>query len=118
MPTRSRALPYPLAVLALALAYFAAGWLGHYLAVPPADVSPDWPPSGIALAGLLLLGPRVWPGVWLGAFAINLLTITVPGESLGLGRALFTSAVISAGATFQAALGALLVRGAAGGAEP
>ncbi|MEI7634314.1 MAG: PAS domain S-box protein [bacterium] len=29
-----------------------------------------WLPSGIALAVLLLYGMRLWPGVWLGAFAM------------------------------------------------
>ena len=30
-----------------------------------------WPPAGIAFAALWLVGPRLWPGVWLGAAAVN-----------------------------------------------
>ncbi|CAM5512455.1 hypothetical protein SALBM217S_01783 [Streptomyces griseoloalbus] len=33
-------------------------------------VSPIWPPTGIAVASLLLLGPRVWPGIALGALLV------------------------------------------------
>lgn len=33
--------------------------------------APVWPPTGIALAALLLLGREVWPGVFLGAFSVN-----------------------------------------------
>lgn len=35
------------------------------------QVTPLWPPTGIALTALLLLGPRVWPGIALGAFLVN-----------------------------------------------
>jgi PAS domain S-box-containing protein len=37
-------------------------------------VSPVWPPTGIAVAAILLLGYRVWPGILLGAFLTNFLT--------------------------------------------
>jgi PAS domain S-box-containing protein len=32
------------------------------------EITPVWPPAGIALAALLVLGYRVWPGIFLGAF--------------------------------------------------
>jgi integral membrane sensor domain MASE1 len=42
-------------------------------------VTPIWPPTGVALGSLLLLGLRVWPGIALGAFATNILVgPTVP----------------------------------------
>jgi integral membrane sensor domain MASE1 len=31
-----------------------------------------WPPDGFALAALLLLGYRVWPGIWIGSFFANI----------------------------------------------
>ena len=58
-------------VLLLAAAYFVTGKLGLLLAVPPGYATAIWPPSGIALVGLLLLGPRHWPGVVLGSFCVN-----------------------------------------------
>ena len=60
-----------LQILGLAVAYFITGKLGNYLAVPPNYATAIWPPSGIALAGILLYGYRVWPGILLGAFLVN-----------------------------------------------
>ncbi|MGX2998771.1 MASE1 domain-containing protein [Streptomyces sp. JNUCC 64] len=58
--------------LAVAACYYAGGRLGllKALVVEGSVVSPIWPPTGIALAALLLLGPGVWPGVALGALLI------------------------------------------------
>ena len=58
-------------VLVLAAAYFVTGKLGMLLAVPPGYATCIWPPSGIALVGLLLMGSRHWPGVVLGSFCVN-----------------------------------------------
>src|SRR5438034_11501059 len=58
-------------VLVLAAIYFCAGKLGLLLAFFNASVSPVWPPTGIALAALLLWGYRLWPGIFLGAFLVN-----------------------------------------------
>src|SRR5437588_8738498 len=55
----------------LAVIYFIAGKLGLMLASLHASASPVWPPAGIALAGLLLLGYRAWPGIFIGAFLVN-----------------------------------------------
>jgi signal transduction histidine kinase len=44
-----------------------------------------WPPSGLALAALLILGPRLWPGVFLGAFVANLLTGAPVPVAIGIG---------------------------------
>jgi integral membrane sensor domain MASE1 len=41
------------------------------LAFVHTSIAPVWLPSGIALAGVLLLGFRAVPGVWLGAFLFN-----------------------------------------------
>jgi integral membrane sensor domain MASE1 len=35
------------------------------------QISPFWPPTGVALVALLLLGPPVWPGVLLGALLVE-----------------------------------------------
>jgi len=59
-------------IAALALAYFLAARLSLLLAIPPGYATAVWPPSGIALAAMLLGGPRIWPGVWIGAAVSNL----------------------------------------------
>ncbi|HET9768240.1 MAG TPA: MASE1 domain-containing protein [Thermoanaerobaculia bacterium] len=85
---------------ALAAVYFAAGKLGLQLAFVNANATAVWPPTGIALAAVLLLGPRVLPGVFLGALLVNLTTPVSAVVALG----------IATGNTFEALLGALLVQ--------
>lgn len=66
-------------VSVVALAYFVAAELGLSLASVHTNVSPVWPPTGIAIAALLLVGRRFWVAVFLGAFAANLWTdVSVP----------------------------------------
>jgi len=55
----------------LAAVYFAAAKGGLLLATVGAQVTLVWPPTGLALAALLLGGPRLWPGVALGATLVN-----------------------------------------------
>ncbi len=94
-------------VVALAAVYFCAGKLGLLLAFVNASVSPVWVPTGIALAALLLWGYRMWPGIFLGAFLVNIATPGGPLADLG----------IAAGNTWEALLGAWLVNRYAHGAK-
>ena len=55
----------------VAVAYFLAAKLGLTLATVGVTVTLVWPPSGVAVAAMLIGGRRVWPGVALGAFAAN-----------------------------------------------
>lgn len=63
-----------LQMLGIAAAYYVSGQLGllRKVEVEGTVVTPLWPPSGIALASLLYLGPRILPGIALGA----LVTVT------------------------------------------
>ena len=68
--------PYDRDVVAtalIAICYALTAHLGFRLAVVADQVTTVWPPSGIAIAALLLWGPRLLPAVWLGAFAANAL---------------------------------------------
>src|SRR6188472_405918 len=89
----------------LAFIYFIAGKLGLMLASLHASASPVWPPAGIALAGLLLLGYRAWPGIFIGAFLVN---VTSAGN-------VATAFAIATGNTLEALVGAWLVNRFAGG---
>ena len=60
--------------LALAVSYVIAAKFGFTMAFTAEQVTLVWPPSGLALAALLLLGMDVWPGVFLGAFVANVTT--------------------------------------------
>ena len=70
--------------LFLAVVYFAAAELGLSLASLHSNVTPVWPPAGIAIASLLIFGPQLWPGIFLGALAANLLTNIPVGSALGI----------------------------------
>jgi signal transduction histidine kinase len=66
-PTR-----YVLHLMLVALAYWVAARLSLNLALVHGQVTPLWPPTGIALVAILLLGRRVWPAIAISAFAVNL----------------------------------------------
>ena len=70
--------------LFLAIVYFAAAELGLSLATLHTNVTPVWPPAGIAIASLLIFGPQLWPGIFLGALAANLLTGIPAGSAVGI----------------------------------
>jgi len=60
--------------LIVAVVYFAGAELGLSLASLHQNVTPVWPPTGIAIAAVLIFGPRVLPGIFLGALVANLYT--------------------------------------------
>jgi len=82
---------------AVTLIYILAGKLGLHFALVHVSASPVWPPTGIALAAFLLLGPDVWPAVALGAFVVNLTTAGSVATSLGIAAGNTLEAVIAAG---------------------
>ncbi len=93
-------LPYIGQVLLLIAVYFTAAKLSLALAIPPGYATAVWPPSGIALAALLLLGDRAWPGIWAGATLANLTVASSP----------FAAVVIGSGNTLEALACAALIR--------
>ena len=70
------------------------------MAIPPGYATAVWPPSGIAVAALLLATSRLWPAVWIGSFAAN---VTIDG-------AILASTIIATGSTLQTVAIAALVR--------
>ena len=95
----SRLLVRILSLAALAAVYFAAGKLGLQLAILHPSASPVWPPTGIAIAVVVVLGAWTWPAIAVGAFAVNLTTSGHVVSSLG----------IAAGNTLEALVGGMLV---------
>ncbi len=73
----------------VAAAYWLAARLSLNLALVHGQVTPVWPPTGIALVAFLLVGRGAWPAVALAAFAVN----------LPIGPSLAGAAVIAAGNT-------------------
>ncbi len=93
-------MPYPGQVILLAAVYFTAAKLSLALAIPPGYATPVWPPSGLALAALLILGNRAWPGIWAGATLANLTVASSP----------LAAVVIGSGNTLEALACAALIR--------
>ena len=58
-------------IVLLAVAYFVAGRLGLLLPAVGAHITLIWLPTGIAVAALLRWGFGCWPGITLGALAVN-----------------------------------------------
>jgi len=80
---RSKALRQIATIAGLAAAYFAAGELGVQLAATHTSAA-VWPCAGLAVAGLLLFGYEVWPGILLGALLLNLTTVGKPPVAVGI----------------------------------
>jgi PAS domain S-box-containing protein len=94
----------------MAAAYYVVGRLGLLLAIPPGYATAVWPASGIALAGTLLFGYRVWPGILLGSFLINLRTSLDTTSTASILNTTALAASIGIGASLQAIAGAFLIR--------
>ncbi len=94
-----------LAIIGLALSYFLAGKIGlHFASVNPSAAA-IWAPAGIALAGVLLMGYRIWPAIAAAAFLVNLTTA----------GSMATSIAIASGNTLEALAGAYLINRFANG---
>ncbi|MGR9052770.1 MAG: EAL domain-containing protein [Gammaproteobacteria bacterium] len=97
--------------LATALIYFVGGLLGTLLAIPPSDVSPVWPASGIALAAMLIYGNRVLPGIFLGAFSVQSYAFLDFSSLEAIKNSFIIGVLASIASSSQALLGrALIVR--------
>jgi signal transduction histidine kinase len=86
--------------LVLALVYGLTAALGLSIEAVGGHATLVWPPAGIALAALLLFGNRVFPGILLGAFTIN----------LHAGAPLWLASFIAVGNTAEALLGSYALR--------
>jgi PAS domain S-box-containing protein len=95
-------LSYAIRVGLLAGIYVLSGKLGFQASVVHPVVSSAWPPSGIALAALVLMGTRLWPGIMIGAFLVNFTNGIPPLAAAG----------IAIGNTLEALLAARLLASA------
>jgi len=64
-----------------------AGEAGLAAPFTSGNVSPLWPPAGVALAAFLLFGHRIWPAVGLAAFVVNVFTPVPHFAALGMALA-------------------------------
>src|SRR5437762_14246698 len=73
-PVRLGAIPWLFRAVLRSAAYFLVAKLGLRYATIGPSISPVWPPTGLALAALVLFGLRYWPAVLAGAFLANATT--------------------------------------------
>src|SRR5258706_11148798 len=91
---------YLLHVTVVALAYWFTASVSLKLALVHGQVTPIWPPTGIALVAIFVLGRRVWPAVFLAALADN----------LPIGPSTFGAMSIAAGNTLAPLAAAALLK--------
>ena len=101
--------------LALTAVYFLTGQVGLIMGAGYRFSAPVWPPTGIGLAAILLLGYRAWPGLFAGSLLVGLVWLwrLAPGPwSL-----LSASLCMACGNTLESLAGAWLVNRFASGKE-
>src|SRR5438034_4829132 len=91
-------------VVALGVIYFSTATLGLSLDAVSGVATAVWPPTGIALAALLLGGCRLWPGIALGAFLVN----------VSAGAPVPVACGMAVGNTLEALVGSVLLGRVAG----
>jgi PAS domain S-box-containing protein len=94
-----RAPVYTIELLAIAAIYFVLAKAGLALASLNPSATPIWPPTGVAIAVLVLRGYRVWPAIFVAAFVAN---VTTAGS-------LATSLAIAAGNTLEGVVACYLM---------
>ena len=92
-------------LVALMCAYVATGVAGLRLADVHPAVTLIWPPAGIALGAVLVLGYRVWPGVLVASVIVY--STVLGGQPAVL--------AIAAGNTLECVIGAYLINRFGGG---
>ncbi len=83
--------------------------LGRLAAIPPGHVTAWQLAAGVALAAVLLLGYRVLPGIWLGAFAGSLVVLHADANGAAAGRLLVVASGMGLVSTLQAFVPSLLI---------
>jgi integral membrane sensor domain MASE1 len=100
-------MPRLVSIFLTLIVYFLVGKASLRLAFVHPSATAVWLPTGATLAAFVLLGYRIWPGVLLGAFLVNLTTAGSVATSIG----------IATGNTLEGIAGAYLVNRFARGSK-
>lgn len=114
--TATRRIQTAILMTAAAVAYFVTARLSLYLAFGNTNATPVWPPSGIALAVMLLWGYRMGPAVFAGAFFANVLALQE--ASLGPVSIFTVSLTTALGNMLEGLLGVWCIRRLTGTNQP
>jgi diguanylate cyclase (GGDEF)-like protein len=91
---------YAIRLTLVAGLYYVAARLSLHLSLVGGQVTPLWPPTGIAVVALLLLGRRIWPAIAIAALFVN----------APLSDSLLVALVIAAGNTVAPFVAASLLK--------
>jgi len=83
-----RTLVYSLEIAIIAVLYIGFASTAQLFPAIAAAQTPLWPPTGLALAIILLRGYRSWPGIFIGSLAATTIAAGIPtaeGPALALG---------------------------------
>ena len=94
-----RGISYAGGLVAIGVIYFALAKGGLALASIHPSATPIWPPTGVALAAVLLWGYRTWPAIFMAAVIVN---ATTAGS-------VATAIAIATGNSLEAVVGAYLI---------
>lgn len=107
---KSFSLPQTCFILALiAIAYFISGLLGLLVAIPATNIAPLWPPSGVALAAILLFGYRAGIAIFIGSVTVNAYELMGISPNATFSQYATTCIMTGIGATLQATINAALL---------
>ena len=98
-----------LKIILVAFIYFLSAYFGLLLAFHGTYTSPVWPPVGIGLALILILGPRVWPGITIGSLVAYMLVFWLK-DFANTPDTIKASILISAGNTLEIIAGYWLLK--------
>ncbi len=97
-----------LKIVLIAFLYFASANIGIWLAFPEIKATPLWPPSGLALALLLLMGYRTWPAITIGSLIAHALIFLHVGIELS-SSAITALSLIAVSNTVESLFGYFLI---------
>src|SRR5262247_3866657 len=97
--TIRRGLNYIAGLIGIGLTYFVLAKIGLALALIHPSASPIWPPTGFALAAIMLWGYRAWPAIFLAAMMANATT----------NGSMSTAISIATGNSLEALVGAAVI---------
>lgn len=97
-------------IVVLAIAYYAMAEISRHLASTPQNVTPVWPPDGIAVGAVLLFGNWIAYGVFLGSFLANFWAFQDATSFSSLAISTIPVLGIAIGTTLGTLLGTSLLR--------
>jgi len=93
--------------LLVLIAYSVLGVIILFFGIGPAKISPIYPPAGIAVAAVIVLGPRILPAVFIGEFLNGFPLLFLPDTTVRM--YVLANIGVGIGAALEAWIGARLL---------